>query len=367
MRIKKILANSYPEALTRVKEELGEDALVLKTRSIKFGQEGGGQGASMVEITAAMEDASHPASVMTMAEEPGSEGSEPLGANRKSLNSGNEDREMRSLIYTLLSQTERAKSMGLHGEQLHTYQHLVECGIDEHLAARVFETLNENSPGMGINMIQVEDRVGGSFHFSGPIQLDAVGPKIVALLGPTGSGKTTTVAKLAARFALLERKKVVLVSLDTFRLGALEQLQIYGDLMRVPVEMATDRNEFLQILNRHQDADLILIDTMGRNPRDEQYVEELKQIFSAAPNLETHLVQSATAQESVFEHSLKQFQPLGVDRIVLTKIDEGMQFGHLYNIASRHPVPFSYFTNGQRVPEDIEVAALEGVIRLIFG
>lgn len=367
MRIKKILANSYPEALTRVKEELGEDALVLKTRSIKFGQEGGGQGASMVEITAAMEDASHSANVLTVAEEPEANSPTSLGGGQTFLNSENGDRELRSLIYTLLSQTDRAKSMGLHSEQLHTYQNLVGRGIDERLAARVFEAMNQESPETAVDMNRMAKHVGDAFRFAGPIQLDTIGPKIVALLGPTGSGKTTTAAKLAARFALLERKKVVLVSLDTFRLGALEQLQIYGDLMRVPVEMATDRNEFLQILNRHQDVDLILIDTMGRNPRDEQYVSELKQIFGAAPNLETHLVQSATAQESVFEHSLKQFQPVGVDRIVLTKIDEGMQFGHVYNIAARHSVPFSYFTNGQRVPEDIEVAARDGVIRLIFG
>ncbi|CAI2717983.1 flagellar biosynthesis protein FlhF [Nitrospina watsonii] len=367
MRIKKILANNYSEALTRVKEELGEEALVLKTRSIKFGQEGGGQSASMVEITAAMEDASHDAAVATVVEEvPGVSARHPGGRQRFLEEAGN-DRELRSLIYTLLSQTDRARSMGLQGDQLDAYQDLVERGIDEHLAARIFESLNMGSDEPTSNVKPITAHVGDAFHFSGPIQLDAIGPKIVALLGPTGSGKTTTTAKLAARFALIEKKKVVLISLDTFRLGAMEQLQIYGDLMRVPVEMATDRNEFLQSLNRHRDADLILIDTMGRNPRDEQYAQELKAIFDAAPNLETHLVQSATAQESVFEQSLKQFRPLGVDCIVLTKTDEGLQFGHLYNIAARHHIPFSYCTNGQRVPEDIEVAGRDGVIRLIFG
>lgn len=371
MRVKKILANSYSEALDRVKREMGEEALVLKTRSIKFGQEGGGQSASMVEITAAMEDASHGQSVATAAPRPEETDVDEAGGALRFLNEADGNRELRSMIYTLLSQSDRARSMGLRPDQLEVYQDLIERGVDEALAAKLFEDLNRNPDDSATDKPAHGNRLAGrmadAFQFSGPIVLDSVGPKLVALLGPTGSGKTTTVAKLAARFALLEKKKVVLVSLDTFRLGATEQLQIYGDLMQVPVEVAADRNEFLQILNRHREADLILIDTMGRNPRDEQYVAELQSIFEAAPNIETHLVQSVTAQENVFEHSLKQFQPVGIHRILLTKIDEGLQFGHLYNIAAKHRIPFSYLTNGQRVPEDIEVAGREGVIRLIFS
>ena len=376
MRVKKILANSYSEALDRVKREMGEQALVLKTRSIKFGQEGGGQSASMVEITAAMEDASHGQSVATAAP-PDATSVDQGEGNHRFLNQAgkarepSDGRELRSMIYTLLSQTDRARSMGLQPDQLEFYEDLIRRGVDERVAANLFQTVNRGPQSAATpssdSMNRVAELMGEAFQFAGPIQLDSVGPKLVALLGPTGSGKTTTVAKLAARFALIEKKKVVLVSLDTFRLGATEQLQIYGDLMKVPVEMAADRNEFLQILNRHRDTDLILIDTMGRNPRDEQHVTELKSIFEAAPNLETHLVQSVTAQENVFEHSLEQFKPVGIHRILLTKIDEGLQFGHLYNIAARHRVPFSYFTNGQRVPEDIEVAGREGVIRLIFS
>lgn len=371
MRVKKILANSYSEALDRVKREMGEQALVLKTRSIKFGQEGGGQSASMVEITAAMEDASHGRSTGAATLPVQTAQPETMEHNASFPGKLVDDGELRSMIYTLLSQTDRARAIGLRPDQLDLYGDLIRRGVDERLAAKIFEEINAgtsvSTPSSSGGSAPLAEHMSGAFRFSGPIRLDSIGVKLVALLGPTGAGKTTTAAKLAARFALIEKKRVALVSLDTFRLGATEQLQIYGDLMNVPVEVAADRNEFLRILNRHRDKDLILIDTMGRNPRDDHYIEELQTIFSAAPNLETHLVQSVTAQENVFEHSLSQFKPVGIHRILLTKIDEGLQFGHLYNIAVRHRIPFSYFTNGQRVPEDIETAGREGVIRLIFS
>ena len=103
----------------------------------------------------------------------------------------------------------------------------------------------------------------GAVKCEGPIQLESVGPKVVALVGPTGAGKTTTIAKLAAQFALQQNKKVAMISLDTYRMGAWEQLESYGELMQVPVSLAADRREFVRILQEHQDRDIILVDTMG--------------------------------------------------------------------------------------------------------
>ena len=159
----------------------------------------------------------------------------------------------------------------------------------------------------------------GAVKCEGPIRLESTGPKVVALVGPTGAGKTTTIAKLAARFALQQKKKVALVSLDTYRMGAWEQLESYGELMQVPVSLAADRNEFARILQEHQDKDIILVDTMGKSHRDLDYCKRLKQVLEAAPQVEVHLVQSATSQESVVTECFKQFAPLGIDRVVFTK------------------------------------------------
>jgi flagellar biosynthesis protein FlhF len=186
-------------------------------------------------------------------------------------------------------------------------------------------------------------------------------------VGPTGVGKTTTLAKVAADYAIRKNKKVALVSLDTYRLGAVDQLQIYGDIMNLPVEVASGKSELREIVNKHSDKDLILIDTTGRSHRDKEYSQQLKEIFDAVGGVETHLVLSVTAQEKLFSTTYQQFLPLGVDRVLFTKLDEGLNFGALFNFSVRNRVPLSYFTVGQNVPEDLEIAGPDKVISLIFN
>ena len=365
MRIKKVIANSYSEALGRVKSELGENAMVLSTRSIKFNKDQeGGQCSSLVEITAAVDNDSQRETV-AVAEKVSSE-KEWMSADQ-----GGEIRELRSMIASLLTQTDKAKSLGLNETLLPVYEKLIDRGVNDRVAARVFERVHERKqreegdPFIGESDLAAVMK--GAVKCQGPIQLESAGPKVVALVGPTGAGKTTTIAKLAAQFALHQKKKVALVSLDTYRMGAWEQLESYGELMKVPVSLAADRNEFARIMQEHQDKDVILVDTMGKSHRDLDYCKRLKQVLEAVPQVEVHLVQSATAQESVVTECFKQFAPLGIDRLLFTKLDEAVDFGLLFNCSVRYQIPFSYFTTGQSVPEDIEVAAQDKVIRLIFN
>ena len=365
MRIKKVIANSYGEALTRVKTELGERALVLSTRSIKFNKDqDAGRCSSLVEITAALDNDAHHESVAVAGQD----------ASRKEwmpLNKGEEIRELRSMIASLLTRTDKAKSLGLNEAQLPVYEKLIGRGVDDRVVARVFATINEEGqrkegdPFIGENDLAAVMK--GAVKCEGPIRLGTAGPKVVALVGPTGAGKTTTIAKLAARFKLQQNKKVAMVSLDTYRMGAYEQLESYGELMQVPVSLAADRREFTRIMQKHRDKDVVLVDTMGKSHRDPDYCRQLKHVLDAAPEVETHLVQSATSQEPVVNECFKQFAPLGIDRVLFTKLDEAVHFGLLINCSVRHRIPFSYFTMGQRVPEDIEVAAEDKVIRLIFN
>ena len=365
MRIKKIIADNYGEALTRVKTELGEHAMILSTRSIKFNKDqDAGRTSTMVEITAALDREVEHKTVA--AAEPEFANSAPEG-----WNPDGEIRELRSLIASLLTRTERAQSMGLNETLLPVYEKMINRGIDERVAARIFEMSFQREQRKGGSSVNREGHLAavmkGAVKCHGPIQPPAAGSRVVALVGPTGAGKTTTIAKLAAHFALQEKKRVVLVTLDTYRMGACEQLEAYGELMRVPVALATNRREFARILDNHADKDIILVDTMGKSHREEKYCSQLKHIFQAAPERETHLVQSAATQEAVVNAGFRQFAPLGIDRVLFTKLDEAVNFGLLFNTAVRHRIPFSYFTTGQRVPEDIEVAAGEKVIRLIFN
>jgi flagellar biosynthesis protein FlhF len=365
MRIKKVIANSYGEALGRVKSELAEDAMVLSTRSIKFNKDqGGGQCSSLVEITAALDNDSHRETV-AVAEKT------PSDNEWMSTDKGGEIRELRSMIASLLTQTDKAKSLGLNETLLPVYEKLIGRGVNDRVATLIFETIHERKqreegdPFIGESDLAAVMK--GAVKCEGPIRLESAGPKVVVLVGPTGAGKTTTIAKLAARFALQQKKKVALVTLDTYRMGAWEQLESYGELMQVPVYMATGRNEFARIMQENQDKDVILVDTMGKSHRDLDYCKRLKQVLEAAPQVEVHLVQSATAQESVVTECFKQFAPLGIDRVLFTKLDEAVNFGLLFNCSVRYRIPFSYFTTGQSVPEDIEVAAQDKVIRLIFN
>jgi len=353
MRIKKILAKNYTEALTRVKNELGEDALIISTRSLKSTPASDGKGnAGMVEITAAFEPSEKK-------------------SNAEFSPFKEDDLDLKSLIFTLLTRTERAQSLGLKSHQIETYSKLVEGGLSERLACKIIEKasveeLTKNTDPQSESQI-IRNLMKRVLLCNGQIELDGKRTKKVVFVGPTGAGKTTTIAKLAADFALRQNKKVVMATLDTYRMGAVDQLRVYGDIMRVPVEIAENRNELRAIVKKHADKDLLLIDTAGKSHNEKAYSGQLRDVLRDLINVETQLVLSVTAQEKIFQESVKQFSPLGIDRVLFTKMDEGMSFGPLFNFSLRTRIPFSYFTMGQKVPEDIEVANREKVIKLIFN
>ncbi len=367
MLVKKFLADNYADALERVKQELGADALIVSTRSIKFHpDEEAGDTSSCVEITAALE------------REPVIESDKPKKPLIPELEEFSMDmsrsgwEQIQPLIQSLMAKTDRARSAGLKEGQMDLFGHLLRQGVNEEFAVRLFSLLNSERGRSGQFEGKTEKEIlsrmmKAMLKCHGPFELKKGKPKIVALVGPTGSGKTTTVAKLAAQYALLQNKKVAIVSLDTFRVGAVEQLQAYGELMDVPVESAQGRLDFRKTIQKHRDKDLILVDTTGKSHRDTEYSLELAAIFnSSGGDVETHLVLSVTAQDEVLNRTVSQFSILKPDRVLFTKLDEGVTFGHLFNFAVRHRMPFSYFTAGQRVPEDIETAASGRVIRLIF-
>ena len=157
------------------------------------------------------------------------------------------------------------------------------------------------------------------------------------------------------------------MTLDTYRVGAIDQLKTYGKIMGVPVETAGNRKELIALVRKHADKDLLLIDTMGKSHKDKVYSGQLKVLLNALGSVETQLVLSITTQEKIIQEAMKQFSPLGIDRVLFTKMDEGLSFGLLFNFSLRTRIPFSYFTMGQRVPEDIEIASKEKVIKLIFN
>ncbi|HSG52294.1 MAG TPA: flagellar biosynthesis protein FlhF, partial [Rheinheimera sp.] len=181
---------------------------------------------------------------------------------------------------------------------------------------------------------------------------------IVALVGPTGVGKTTTVAKLAAEFAKRHgNDQVALITTDSYRIGAFEQLATFGRIIGCPVKQAKDSEELALLLNQLQQRKLILIDTAGMSQRDVRLAEKLASlVHNSRVKIKSYLVLSATAQAKVMQESVTHFKRIPLSGCIFTKLDECLSLGEVINVAIANALPVSYLTNGQRVPEDIAVA-----------
>ncbi len=198
------------------------------------------------------------------------------------------------------------------------------------------------------------------------VTLPSEGQRRVALVGPTGVGKTTTVAKLAAAAMSQAGQRVALITIDTYRIAAVEQLNVYGDIMNLPVEVVLTPDEMDQALARHRDKDLILIDTAGRSPRDTGRIEELGQFLGGDRKIDTCLVMSANTRDAELQKTVERFGQLSPTGIVFTKLDECETFGALLNTLVRTSLPLTCLTNGQRVPEDLLQPVPEQIAAMIL-
>jgi flagellar biosynthesis protein FlhF len=190
--------------------------------------------------------------------------------------------------------------------------------------------------------------------------------RVVALVGPTGVGKTTTVAKLAANFKLAHGVRVGLVTVDTYRIAAVEQLKTYAEIIDLPLAVVNDPVEMPRALDELGDVDLVFIDTAGRSPRDEVKIRELAEFLLRARPDEVHLVLSAVAGERSLRSAVERFAAVPVDRLILTKLDEADSLGGILAVLSLSSRPLSYLTTGQAVPDDIEPADRKRLARLIL-
>lgn len=191
-------------------------------------------------------------------------------------------------------------------------------------------------------------------------------PLTIALIGPTGVGKTTTIAKLAAAYRLRHGKKVALITSDTYRIAAVDQLRTYANIIGVPLRVAHTPAEMQAAVEATRDADVVLIDTAGRSPGDMQRVGELRTFLQAAKPHQTHLVLSSVASEGALMRSAERFGDLKPNLVIFTKLDEAANLGVLVNVARRIDAKLSYVTTGQEVPDDIEPSKPERLARLVL-
>ncbi|MDA7951738.1 MAG: flagellar biosynthesis protein FlhF [Pirellulaceae bacterium] len=245
------------------------------------------------------------------------------------------------------------------------YSHLIDQEIDPDVARSLIEGLQERE-GQEVYE-ELFQKVRQGLEVTGPIATTPGRQRIVALVGTTGVGKTTTIAKLAADYRLRKKYRVGLITVDTYRIAAVDQLRTYAEIIDLPMEVVSTPKEMRQAIDRLSGLDLIFLDTAGRSPQDALQLQELRSMLLEARADEVQLVLSSVTSSQNIRKSIEQFSSVGVTSLLLTKLDEAFQVGHLLGVLQEHSLPVSYLTTGQNVPDDIEVARQGELAKRLLG
>jgi flagellar biosynthesis protein FlhF len=385
MDIKTFRAKTMRDALDLVRRELGPSAAVLHTRELNAGPLSRlvfGRKFEVAASTAVNVPSRLPEAVRNPVHAYVEAGHVPpahLEADYRARYRDDFRQQMAGQLDELHAMVEklceRASSAPLHDlpETLfHVFTDMIEAEIDESIARRWLDEIRiDANPGELADPLLVKSRIAqllqAEIKTAGPIVADADSCRVVALVGPTGVGKTTTIAKLAANYRLREKRRVGLITVDTYRVAAVEQLRTYADIIDLPMEVVATPREMHDAVARMSHLDLVLMDTAGRSPRDEVKIQELKSMLTEAEPDEVHLVLSSTAGAKSLLATAERFTDVGVTALLLTKLDEANSLGHLVSLIQSCPLPVSYLTDGQNVPDDIQVADRNQLANALLG
>jgi flagellar biosynthesis protein FlhF len=413
MNLQTFKAATMAEALTQVKSNMGSDAVILHTRTFYTRHWLGLRRREMVEITAGKglnvgrrrfvaEAAPSAQPTRTISGEglaayrSGGRELAPAGASKAGggmggmgggralmetpaaasaamLSISKEVSDLKSLVKDLVTTNKSRACPNVPEELVDYYVQLISNQVADELAADVVKTLQKQI--RPEHLAQPEfvkeklcEQLEKLIPTAGPIvRTKTHGPHVVALIGPTGVGKTTTLAKLAANLKLREKHRVGLITLDTFRIAAVDQLKRYADIIGSPLRVVQTGEELREAVKSMSDCDFLLIDTAGRSPNDTMKLNELRGLLSTVEPDEVHLVLSSTASEDCINLAVSRFNDVRVDKIIFTKLDEAAHVGVVLNVVRKVNKSLSYITTGQDVPDDIEVGRGKRLAQLILG
>lgn len=443
MRVKRYIVDTMPDAMLKIRTDLGSDAVILSTKELKTGGFLGMFQKKKIEVIAAVEkeQAAEPAKVQPeinipaavpkrvvpdayrksseafaesmrqalageptdstegnsvasavpsapleptlsdyaqsslrhvplVAEQPAYKTPEPNGAShsdqqdklfeelremKKMMADLSREKEMATMPTSLVEIADRLKKQGLD-------QELLDSWLSEAMGQFPAPELITDVDAKAAMKFQIEQftqsRIGGG--------IDPA-TKIVYVAGPTGVGKTTTIAKLAAEQLFKYKRKVGLITSDTYRISAVEQLRTYASILGVPLEVVQSPGDLQRSLQRLAECDLILMDTAGRNYRNELLVSELQSLLAPLENSETYLVLSFTSKTEDMRTITEHFSKYPLDKVIFTKADETGSYGALFNLLQEYPLRLSYMTNGQNVPDDLLMPSPDFLANLLLG
>ncbi len=364
MKIKKIKAKNFSEALTIVRKEMGEDAVILSTEDRNGAR-------PYVEVTAAVDydngrDYSsqnfNKPEITTVSRKMPEYSTDSAPDNIAEIR-----QEIEGLRQSIDAMKESGFELKLPEDRKKMYLYLKEKSIKDEFALRLVERASEIEDLQGIMSEEIE--IAETPEDTRPDSVKILTQnrsRIVMLVGPTGVGKTTTIAKLASR-AIKEGKKVAMISLDTYKIGAAEQIRIYSRMIGIPLDIVSKVEKLKDSIKKYSDRDLLLIDTTGNNPSNKEYIDGLKALYSTGLPIETQLLLSTSSDSDFLMSTHEHYKALPIDYLAFTKTDEAVKLGSIYNLCRVYDKPVAYITTGQGVPGNIEFADSRKLTNLILN
>ena len=270
--------------------------------------------------------------------------------------------EIKEILAKVLTRLDKNDDDAQVGDPDDNLRKLLAADVERNVAVDLTEEYRRSSAGR-----QFEHWLASKVPVMGSDSIGALGGRKVLFAGPTGVGKTTSIAKIAASQSLWAERKVVLMTADTYRIAAVEQLRTYAKILGVPIEIAADPKEIEGALKKHRDADLILLDTAGRSHYDDGRLEKLRTLYEAFEPDSAHLVMAANVKYRDMLGIIDRMGIVPLSAILFTKLDETSSYGTILNVLIDFSLPASFFTNGQNVPNDIEVARGDYFVDLLFN
>jgi len=372
-------ATTMAAALAEVKRDLGRDAVILHTRCVRKGgllglfcRRGGRR---VWEVQASLNLGVPPRApkgryVATASSKKITEEAKFVQAKRQDPPAGDsaapgtrmaaQMQEIHSMVRSLLS--DRPRDTALMPSLANLRRDLLAQDVDEQIVSQLISDIEDGLKSGDIaGAAALEERLTQLVAARIPVVRPDEAPestaaRTIALIGPTGVGKTTTIAKMAANMKLRYGRKVALITMDTYRIAAVEQLRTYAEIIDVPIKTVLTPGELYQAIRAMEGMDAVLIDTAGRSQNDQGRLNELGRFLAASRVEEIHLAISAAANPRVASATVKRFAPLGANRIIITKLDEADTFGLVLNVAAAAEAAVSFVTTGQDVPDDIAPA-----------